>query len=163
RSSDLLSHQAGPSVLVLSRQSLPCLGVEPELERGGYVVRVFSFMIRATLMSRRLEVPMFLQARTALEEAGIPTRVVSLPCWELFFAQPKEYQDQVLGPPIRVAVEAASRLGWHELVGGQGTVLSLERFGGSGQGDELMRDYGFTPEAVVAAVRRLAEALDQLH
>lgn len=153
-----LAHQTGPSVLVLSRQNLPSLGVEPQLGRGGYVVAEASGQPAVCLLASGSEVHLCLEARRALERAGIPTRVVSLPCWELFFAQPESYRDQLLGPPLRIAVETASRLGWHELVGSRGAVLSLERFGASGRGEELMRDYGFTAEAVVA----LAQSLYQL-
>ncbi|MGE0494753.1 MAG: transketolase family protein [Vulcanimicrobiota bacterium] len=156
--SQALAHQTGPSVLVLSRQTLPGLGVAPQLARGGYVVSEASSQPAVCLLASGSEVHLCLEARQALEQAGVPTQVVSLPCWELFFAQPQSYRDQVLGPPLRIAVEAASRLGWHELVGGRGAVLSLERFGASGRGEELMRDYGFTAEAVVA----LAQSLYQL-
>ena len=78
-----------------------------------------------------------------------------MPSWELFEAQSPEYQRLVLGQGVRVAVEAAASLGWHRWVGESGAVLALDRFGGSGPGQRLMEEFGFTPEAVAA----LAEGL----
>jgi len=137
----------GPTVLVLTRQSLPCLPVG-RLDRGGYLV---AGQVGVTLVGAGSEVHLCLEAHRLLAEQGVKSRVVSLPCWKLFWAQPEEYRREVLGAGPRVAVEAGASLGWHRVVGDGGIVLGLDRFGASGDGDELMRRFGFTAERVVEA------------
>ena len=147
-----VTHQSGPVVLVLSRQDLPLLPVG-NLERGGYVVEGNTGV---TLIGAGSEVHLCLEARKLLKEAGVESRVISIPCWSLFWSQPLEYRNQILGRAPRVAVEAGASMGWHRFVGDKGVVLGLDRFGASGPGDELMRRYGFTPEAVAEAALQLA-------
>ena len=106
------------------------------------------------------EVHLCLEAHRLLAEQGVESRVVSLPCWKLFWAQPEEYRREVLGAGPRVAVEAGASLGWHRVVGDGGVVLGLDRFGASGDGDELMRRFGFTAERVMHAALSL---FDQGH
>ena len=97
------------------------------------------------------EVSLALEAREVLQKTGTPTRVVSMPCCELFNEQPAAYRNEVLPPDItaRLAVEAGARLGWDRYVGLQGDVVALERFGGSAPGDVAMRKLGFTVENIV--------------
>ena len=84
----------------------------------------------------------------------MPTAVVSMPSWDLFEAQPARYRDEVLGPgTMRVAVEAAVRLGWDRWIGENGRFVGMKGFGASGPADELYRHFGVTPEAVAQAAR----------
>lgn len=145
----------GPVVLVLTRQALPCLP-PGEVERGGYVVEGDRGV---TLVATGSEVHLCLQARKVLLESGVQSRVVSLPCWKLFYEQSEEYRQQVLGPGPRVTIEAGATYGWHRIAGDEGIVLGLDRFGASGPGDELMRRYGFTVDAVVQAALRLSTGM----
>jgi len=109
------------------------------------------------LIATGSEVSLALAAREQLQQAGIPTRVVSMPCCELFNEQPDEYRNEVLPPSVtaRLAIEAAARLGWDRYTGTHGDVLCLDRFGASAPGDTAMRELGFTPENVVKRARAL--------
>ena len=103
-----------------------------------------------------------LAARTVLEREGVPTRVVSVPCFELFEAQSPEYRRSILeGTPVRVAVEAAVSFGWDRFVGRDGGFVVMTGFGASGPYKELYEHFGITAEAVVAEARRRLAALDQ--
>lgn len=137
-----LEHDRGPVGLILSRQSLPLLPVLPQLGRGAYVV-ADGPPEAPTLLATGAEVHLCLAARQQLD---FPVRVVSMPCWELFEEQSEDYRRVVLGQGRRIAVEAASSLGWHRWVGDQGEVLALDRFGASAPGPELMQHYGFSVE-----------------
>lgn len=109
------------------------------------------------LIATGSEVSLALAAREQLQQAGTPTRVVSMPCCELFNEQPEEYRNEVLPPSVtaRLAIEAAARLGWDRYAGTHGDVLCLDRFGASAPGDTAMRELGFTPENVVKRARAL--------
>ncbi len=147
----------GPSVLALSRQPLaPFRGEagENRCARGGYVVAEASGPRRATLIATGSEVSLAVVARAALEAEGIPTAVVSLPCWELFVAQDGGYREQVLGSALRVGIEAALGFGWERWLGPEGLFIGMEGFGASGPAEELYRHFGLTAEAVTAAVKK---------
>jgi transketolase len=103
------------------------------------------------------EVSLALAARELLQGEGIATRVVSLPCWELFEEQPAAYRQEVLPEAcrVRVAVEAASAFGWERYVGRCGAVVAMSGFGASAPGEEVMEHFGFTAEGVAKAVRGL--------
>jgi transketolase len=145
-----LERAAGPTVLVLSRQGLPTMDHTPDVARGAYVVRGGDDCI---LMATGSEVPLAVQAAAVLAGRGVQARVVSMPSWELFLAQPRSYQDTVLPPSLtrRVAVEAAASLGWHRFTGLDGAVIAIDRFGASAPGATVMAHLGITAEAVVAA------------
>ncbi len=154
-----LAEPARPSVIALTRQSVPCLrgesGVENASARGGYVLReASSAPPRAVLLATGSECAIAADAQDALEAKGIATRLVSLPCWELFEEQTPAWRESVLGPSeiVRVAVEAASPLGWERYVGAKGAVVGLESFGASAPASALYAHFGITPDAVVAAV-----------
>ena len=100
-----------------------------------------------------------LEAREQLQKDGVPTRVVSMPCLELFEEQPAEYREEVLPTSItaRLAVEAGVRQSWDRYVGPQGDVICLNRFGGSAPGDVAMRELGFTVENVLNHARALLQ------
>jgi transketolase len=106
---------------------------------------------RLILLATGSEVSLALEAREKLQAEGFPTRVVSMPCWELFEEQSKEYRDDVLPPSVtaRVAIEAGVRLGWDRYVGHEGNVLCLERFGASAPYEIAMREFGFSVDNVL--------------
>ncbi len=165
-------HRDGPTAIALTRQNLPPIDRERHaradgLHRGAYVLAEAgaggpgSAAARPdlVLIATGSEVWVALAARELLEAQGVPTRVVSMPCWELFAEQDQGYRDQVLPPEVRarLAVEAASPFGWREWVGDAGAVVAVDRFGASAPGDLVLRHYGFTDENVAARARRLLQ------
>jgi len=148
----------GPTVLALTRQNVPTLDVpDGAVARGGYVLAEASGgEPRLILVGTGSEVALCLQAREALEGEGVPTRVVSLPSFELFAAQDAAYRESVLPRAVRarVTVEAGATLGWERYAGDLGETIGLDRFGASAPGDVVMRELGFTVEAVVTAAKR---------
>ncbi len=100
---------------------------------------------------------MTLEAREKLQSEGIPVRVVSFPCWELFDEQSQEYRDEVLPPDVtaRLAVEAGVRQGWDRYVGSAGDVVCLDRFGASAPGEVAMRELGFNVDNILQRARAL--------
>jgi transketolase len=109
------------------------------------------------LMATGSEVSLALEAREALQKEGTPTRVVSMPCWELFQEQSQTYRDEVLPTSVtaRLAVEAGTRLGWDRYVGSQGDCVCIDRFGASAPGDRAMRELGFNVDNVLNHARAL--------
>jgi transketolase len=151
----------GPSTLVFARQALPHVRRVPTREnlsrRGAYVLAEAEHGSRAvTLLATGSEVALALAARDALQAAGAPTAVVSMPSWELFADQDDVYRSSVLGPgTVRVGCEAALRFGWDRWLGDDGGFVGMTGFGASGPADELYRHFGITPEAIVAEAQRL--------
>lgn len=143
----------GPTALVLTRQGLPVLDTPAPVERGGYVIAPGD---DCALIATGSEVSLALAARDLLAADGISARVVSLPSFELFGVQPREYRDDVLPPAMRarVGVEAASGFGWERWTGSFGEVVAINCFGASAPGPEVMQHLGMTPEAVADAARR---------
>jgi transketolase len=151
---------SGPVGFILTRQGIPVLeGTSSEgVARGGYVLGGGNpaddgdVLIIATGSELQLAV----EAKKLLAEEDITAYVVSMPCVEWFEAQPAEYRDSVLPPDIsaRVAVEAGVAQPWHKLVGDTGEIVSIEHYGESADDKTLFREFGFTPEAVVAAAER---------
>jgi transketolase len=147
----------GPSVLALSRQNLPALRTdsgENRSARGGYVLVEASGERRATLIATGSEVSIAVAARDMLEEAGVPTAVVSLPCWKLFELQDPSWHESVLGSGLRVGIEAALEFGWCRWLGPDGIFVGMQGFGASAPAEDLYKHFGITADAVVAAVRR---------
>jgi transketolase len=152
-----LQHRTGPVALVLSRQKLPALdrrtlAPAADLQRGAYVLAGGGAAApEVILIATGSEVQLALAAREALGAKGIAARVVSMPSWELFEAQPQAYRDQVLPPEVqaRVSVEAGSPFGWERYVGPLGAIIGVARYGASAPGGVVMRELGFTPEHVV--------------
>ena len=109
------------------------------------------------LIATGSEVQHAMAARESLQAEGIGTRVVSLPSWELFDAQPQAYRDHVLpaGCLKRVAIEAASTFGWERYVGSSGKMVGMTSFGASAPADELMKQFGFTAENLLKVAREL--------
>jgi transketolase len=146
----------GPCALALSRQGLPTVrdpGAENMSARGGYVLADAEGTRRATLIATGSEVSLALEARAKLEADGVPTAVVSLPCWELFAAQDPLYQASTLGAALRVGIEAASGFGWERWLGMSGIFVGMSGFGASAPYEKLYQHFGITPDAVVAAVK----------
>jgi transketolase len=109
------------------------------------------------------EVAMCLEAREKLAADGVRCRVVSMPSFDLFEAQDEAYRRSVLPPDVRrrLAVEAASPLGWDRYVGPEGEIIAMRRFGASAPYPELQERFGFTAEAIAQAARRLARSSDE--
>ncbi|WP_175962990.1 transketolase [Burkholderia pyrrocinia] len=145
-----------PTALVLTRQDVPTIdrlrfAPAEGLQRGGYVLAdAPDGRPTLILIATGSEVGLALAAHAELLARGVAVRVVSLPCWRLFDAQPQPYQDAVLPPSVgaRLAIEAGVSQGWHRYVGDRGDVLGVACFGASSPGAELMRDFGFTVENV---------------
>ena len=112
------------------------------------------------LVATGSEVHLALSAREQLEKAKVATRVVSMPCREWFDAQPKSYRDRVLPPTVRarVSIEAGVAQGWRDVVGDAGQIVSIDHFGASADAVTVFREFGFTPEAVVAAAKASLKA-----
>ena len=151
-----LERKHGPSALVLSRQNLPILDrgeLAPAegLQRGGYVLWEADAQPQVILIGTGSEVQTALEAGKALQRQDVAARVVSLPSWELFDQQSREYRDSVLTPTIkaRVSIEAATPLGWERYVGLEGVALGLPHFGASAPADVLYREFGLTTQRVV--------------
>jgi transketolase len=151
-----LEMRDGPVALVLTRQHVPTLdrtrfaGADG-LRRGAYIVSdAPNAKPDLILIATGSEVGLIVAAAEKLQAQKIQVRVVSMPSWELFDAEPREYRDAVLPPSIsaRLAVEAGASQGWHRYVGNRGDVLGIDRFGASAPGEVMLREYGFTVENV---------------
>jgi transketolase len=157
-----LERRDGPTVLVLSRQNLPvldrnALASADGVQRGGYVVWEASPQAEVILIGTGSELHIAMDAGKLLQESGISARVVSLPSWELFDAQPTEYRNQVLPPELtaRVSVEAGITMGWERYVGTLGTAVGLSGFGASGKGPDVYKHFGLTPDRVAEEAKRV--------
>jgi transketolase, bacterial and yeast len=154
----------GPVALALTRQKLPTLPGTDRLARegvarGGYILREASGGSPQLIMiGTGSELQLAFAAAQALEGEGIPTRVVSLPCWERFDAQDQAYRDTVLPPSIRkrVSVEIGIALGWERWVGDEGAIIGLDHFGASAPAGTIFEKFGFTTERVTDVARRVA-------
>ena len=160
-------HIDGPSALALTRQNVPVLaGTSYEgVRRGGYILAESSTGTpQVILIATGSELQLAVEARTTLEERGIGTRVVSMPCVEWFDSQEQAYRDEVLPPAVRarVCVEAGIAMPWHRFAGETGEIVSIEHFGASADYKTLFREFGFTAEAVTAAASRSIEKSDSL-
>ena len=153
-----LQTKDAPSALALSRQKTAAVRVAASSEnltaKGAYELRAAKGEAKATLFATGTEVPLALAAADQLEAEGTPTRVVSVPCFELFFQQPKAYQASVIGRgTVRVAVEAAIQQGWERFIGEDGAFVGMTGFGASAPAEVLYEKFGITTQAVVAAVK----------
>ena len=153
-----LERTDGPVALALTRQDVPVLDrvemAAPDgLERGAYTLWESpgaNGSLDLLLLATGSEVSLALDAGRELAADGWAVRVVSMPCWELFDAQPREYRDEVLPPDVgaRLAVEAGISLGWHRFVGDRGDIVSIERYGASAPGPTVLAELGLTTGAV---------------
>ena len=158
-----LRRRDGPSVLALTRQALPLLRNGASLQGtdrnlcacGAYVLAEGRDARQVTLLATGSEVSIAMAAREKLAQDGIVAAVVSMPCWELFEAQPPNYRAAVLGSAPRVAVEAAVQFGWERWLGPHGAFIGMTGFGASAPGEALFPHFGITPEKVAEAARSL--------
>ncbi|MDO4656953.1 transketolase [Kingella sp. (in: b-proteobacteria)] len=147
-----------PSSLIFSRQNLPCIPRDTDttdaIARGGYCIKEADGKAQAVLIATGSEVELALNAQKALAEQGIAVRVVSMPCTNVFDRQPAAYRAGILPADLpKVAVEAGVSDGWYKYVGLNGKVVGLDRFGESAPADALFKEFGFTVERVVDAVK----------
>jgi transketolase len=169
----------GPTMLVLSRQKLPIfdrnvVALADGLAKGAYVLSAEQVLMHyrqadqeaiappdTILIATGSEVQLILEAQAQLLKSDINVRVVSMPSWDLFRQQPKEYRDQVLPPAVklRLAIEAGSPQGWEEWVGEEGKVIGINRFGESAPAEEIYKHLGLTVENVVSAVKKMKQAI----
>jgi len=160
---EALRRTDGPTALVLTRQNVPTVardvyGPADGLAKGAYVLKEAAGAAPAViLIATGSEVQIALDAATALEADGTPTRIVSMPCQEWFDEQPADYRDSVLPPEVkaRVSIEAGVAMGWAKYVGDGGASLSLDHFGASAAAPLLFKEYGFTAEHVIEMARGL--------
>ncbi len=153
-----------PVALVLTRQTVPVFdrsryASAEGLRRGGYVLVDCEGEPELILIATGSEVQLALGAHEALIGEGIRSRVVSLPCWEIFERQDAEYRDEVLPPAVtaRVAIEEASTLGWERYVGAEGAIIGMTTFGQSAPFADVEAEFGFTPEHVAEVAREVAK------
>jgi transketolase len=163
----VLEHTDRPAGIALSRQNLPVLPAENVVDaaRGGYVLEeASSGMPKVILIATGSEVSLALQARARLEAEGWPTRVVSMPCLEWFFAQDLAYQQHVLPPAVhaRVAIEAGVPQGWRHIVGHAGEIVGIDHFGASAAAPVVFEQFGFIPDNVVASAHAALEHVGEI-
>jgi transketolase len=144
-----------PSALALTRQNLTTVRTEYNeknlCELGAYTLSG-NADAKVTIFASGSEVELAVAARATLEGKGISTRVVSVPCTELFFDQPDAYRKEILGnSPVKIAVEAAVREGWDAFIGPEGSFVGMKGFGASGPAKKVFEHFGITADAVVAA------------
>ncbi len=156
-----LQQTDGPVVLVLSRQNLPVFNETKanieNLSKGAYVLTQTNENPDVILIATGSEVSLAASAKAKLEEEQVSVRIVAMPSWELFDRQSNEYKESVLPSSItkRVSLEMGVSLGWERYVGQEGKVLSIETFGASGTGTEVMNLFGFTTENVVQITKNV--------
>lgn len=158
-----LQSESTPTALVLSRQNLPTIPGTKErayegVAKGAYVVSpANSDQPAGLLLATGSEVNLAIEAQKVLREQGIEVSVVSMPSWDRFEKQSKDYKDTILPPHVkkRLAIEMGASLGWHRYVGDDGDILSVDRFGASAPGERIIKEYGFTVENVVNRFKEL--------
>jgi len=158
----IIEFSGGPVALVLTRQNIPIIDQEKyakatNLEKGAYILSDCENEPQVILMGTGSEVHLLLEAQEKLKQESINARVVSFPSWEIFDKQSNDYKEKVFPKNIRkrLAVEAGSPIGWCKYVTDEGDVLGITKFGESAPGDEVMKEYGFTVENVVAKAKAL--------
>jgi len=145
-----------PSILALTRQNLPLLRTSSEENltlKGGYILSGDAQKRQATIIATGSEVSLAMEAKACLAAEGIEVAVVSMPCCELFDAQPEPYRQEVLGSAPRIAVEAGAKFGWERYVGCDGDIIGMDGFGASGPAEELYKYFGITVEEIVDSVK----------
>jgi len=158
-----IERRQAPTLLALTRQAVPTFDREKfagaeGTEKGAYVMADLGpAPVQLVLIATGSEVELIVSAAETLADEGVGVRVISMPSWELFEAQPETYQNEVMMPEIkaRLAVEAATSLGWHKWVGPKGKMITLDRFGSSAPNSALSREFGFTVENVLQKCREL--------
>jgi len=151
-----------PTMIALCRQGVPTLEQTKELakqgvKKGAYILSKAQEKPEGILIASGSEVQLAIQAQEKLAEENIHVNVVSFPSWNLFETQSKEYKDSVLDPVLskRLAIELGSKVGWREYVGDNGAIMSVDGFGESGPGDEIIEKFGFTVENVIKQYKKI--------
>ncbi len=152
-----------PTALVLTRQNLPTIKGTAQnaydgVSKGAYVISAAKKETADVLLiASGSEVNLAIEAQNALEKDGISASVISMPSWDRFEKQSKEYKESVLPKSVkkRLTLEMGSSLGWHRYAGDEGDVLAIDQFGASAPGEKVIEEYGFTVENVVARVKAL--------
>jgi transketolase len=158
-----LNRTNGPTVLALTRQNLPQLRQGQDKDNrcahGAYELAPAEGQAQVSLFASGSEVAIAMEARKLLAAKGVAARVVSVPCFELFFAAPDDYRDAVIGiAAVRVGVEAAVRQGWDAIIGSDGLFVGMSTFGASAPFKDLYKHFGITPEKVSeAALSRIGK------
>lgn len=152
----------GPSALALTRQGLPTVRTEFTDDnlcaKGAYELSAASSEAEVTIFASGSEVEIALAAKDELEESDIPTRVVSVPCFELFEKQSADYRASIIGDaPVKIAVEAAIKQGWESFIGHDGAFIGMSTFGASAPASALFEHFGITADAVVEAAKAKIE------
>jgi transketolase len=155
-----LSEMRTPSIIALSRQTLPTVRTthtdENLSRKGAYELAPAAGKAQVTFFATGSEVEIALAAREILAQDKIGARVVSMPCWELFEAQSETYRESTLGPgTVRIAIEAASPFGWDRYIGAGGRFIGMHGFGASGPAKDLYKHFGITAEAAADAARSI--------
>jgi transketolase len=153
-----------PVALVMTRQTVPVFdrskyASAAGTQRGGYVLADCEGEPELILVATGSEVQLALGAHETLRSEGVASRVVSLPCWEIFDRQDAEYREQVLpsGAAVRIAIEEGSTQGWERYVGSDGTIVGMHTFGQSGKFKDVEEEFGFTPDKIAAVAREALE------
>ena len=159
-----LEAQKTPSVIALTRQDLPAVRLNNDKENkcsfGAYELAGSDDDAHVSIFASGSEVELAMEAKAELDAAGVPTRVVSVPCFELFEAQSEEYRAVTIGSaPVKIGVEAAVRQGWDAFIGSDGTFVGMSSFGASAPYKELYEHFGITTQAIVAAANDRLVAL----
>jgi transketolase len=155
-----LANEGGPSVLALSRQAVPALRTDASENlsmRGAYeLLPAEGGESKVAIFATGTEVSLAVKAREMLQAEGVPTRVISVPCFELFDAQDDSYQDELLGDldEIRIGVEAAVSQGWYEMFG-LSDFIGMSGFGTSAPAKDAYAHFGITAEAIVESAKAL--------
>ncbi len=150
-----IEHQVGPVALILTRQKVPTLdrgvfAAASGLRKGAYILReAEGGAPQVILIATGSEVSLIVDAQELLTEQGVRARLVSMPSWEMFDAQPEDYRVSVLPREVRkVAVEAGASLGWHKYAGSDGDVIAIDHFGASAPYETIYKNFGLTPENI---------------
>ena len=161
-----LESQDHPTALVLTRQDLPTLDVDQDevfegVRKGAYVVSPAKGEAAGLLLATGSEVSLAIEAQAELEKEGIHVSVISMPSWDLFEQQSKEYKESVIpkNVPVRVAIELGSSLGWREYIGEYGEKITIDHFGASAPANKLQQEYGYTVENIVRTFKQTADSI----
>jgi transketolase len=157
-----LEHQQGPVCLILTRQGVPVIDQEKytkanDLQKGAYILSDCPHDPQLLLIATGSEVDLALQTQQILKADGIESRVISMPSWELFEAQGKDYKEKIFPSSLkkRIAIEAGSTLGWHKYVTDEGLVIGIDHFGESAPAADLFKAFGFTADSISAQAKAL--------
>lgn len=149
----------GPTALLVSRQNIPeipetIVPYEEGVGRGAYIVKHATTPAQYTLVATGSELPLALDVARELEKLGKATRVISMPCWELFESQPRAYKKSVFGGECGkcVSIEAGSELGWYKYIGKDGLAISMDTFGASAPASALAKEFGFTVDDILERI-----------